>query len=374
MRTYILGIDGYIGWALAQYLSANGHVVGGCDSGLKRAILAETGEDTLIPVDSMDKRFERFSRVRKLDLALCGLDRFVGVLKEFQPDVLINLAQVPSAPFSMMDYGKCILTQDNNNRTNLIALWAAREFDCLPIVQLGTMGEYGTPNTDIPEGDFELEFRGRKATLQFPRRPGSLYHASKVASSVNCEFATRARGLSITDIMQGVVYGVTAPGVESPTVLLPGEWSGTCINRFVAQAIVGYPLTVYGTGLQTRGYLPLRDSLHCIELLCENPPELGEYRVVNQFDQSYSILGLEEIVRRCAIEAGLPDPGFEHYRNPRVEDEKHYYNPDRNKLLALGYAPEGKIEDEVRSMIKSLLPHSDRAQELSCTFAPKTSW
>ena len=174
----------------------------------------------------------------------------------------------------------------------------------------------------------------------------------------------------------GVVHNLHVQEDESyvaDTYVVHNCW-GTAINRFVAQALVGYPLTIYGTGKQTRGYLPLRDSLRCIELLCENPPNPGEYRVVNQFDQDYSILKLAEIVRKCAVEAGLPDPGFEHHPNPRVEEEEHYYNPDRKKLVDLGYVPKGEITEEVRAMFKALLPHRERAEALTHTFAPKTIW
>lgn len=373
MRVYIMGIDGYIGWALAQYLSSKGHDVGGCDNLLKRRIAHDTGSKSVIPIESFDTRRSLLDAEHIFQLDAGSFQMLLFNLKDFEPEVIVNLAQIPSAPYSQMGVDEAQLTQSNNLSTNLSALWALKTLD-VPLVQLGTMGEYGTPNTDIPEGDFELEYRGRKDRCQFPRKPGSLYHCSKVHATTNCDFACRAWGHSITDIMQGVVYGVDAPGMVIPTAFWVDECHGTALNRFCAQAIVGHPLTVYGNGSQTRGYLPLRDSLQCIELLCLNPPEKGEYRVVNQFDEAYSVNFLAETVSSVCVEEGVATPTIQEYPNPRVEAEDHYYSPDHAKLLALGYEPRGQLRTEVREMLRALLPHKERIQSLKDLLPPKTQW
>ena len=163
--------------------------------------------------------------------------------------------------------------------------------DC-HLVKLGTMGEYGTPNIDIEEGFIEIEHKGRKDTLPFPKMPGSLYHLSKVHDSHNIHFACRIWGLRSTDLNQGVVYGVeTEETAARRAPRRPGStttrYFGTVLNRFCVQAVIGHPLTVYGEGGQTRGFLNIRDTLQCVELAVANPPELGEYRVFNQFTEQF---------------------------------------------------------------------------------------
>lgn len=373
MRVYIMGIDGYIGWALAQYLRSRGHVVGGCDNGLKREIARETGAHSVIPVGAFNKRCDELDS-EHIQLYDAGdFDMLLYCLKDFQPDVVVNLAQIPSAPYSQKGHREAELTQINNIRTTLSIHWAMKTLQ-VPVVQLGTMGEYGTPNIDIPEGSFELEYRGRKDVCQFPRKPGSLYHCSKVQSSINCEFVCRAWGFSITDVMQGVVYGTRAPGVESPTSFWVDECWGTALNRFCAQAVIGHPLTVYGNGSQTRGYLPLRDSLQCLELLCENPPKPGEYRVVNQLDVLYSVMDLAKAVVEVCKDLSLSLPAIRSYPNPRVEAEDHYYNPDAQKLRDLGFRPYGDLRGEIKTMIEDLLPHKDQIEGLSHLLPPVTRW
>jgi nucleoside-diphosphate-sugar epimerase len=376
MKVLILGVDGYIGWPLAQYLKAKGHEVVGVDNLLKAKIAAEDGSRSCIPQLDLDEKSKHLGiSIERFDV---GNFMVLGAYLEesSKPDVVVNLAQIASAPYSMRDHATCLLTQENNNRTNLATLWMLNQ-KCseVPMIVIGSMGEYGTPNVDIPEGDFELEFRGRKDRCQFPRKPASLYHSAKVASSANCEFACRTWDLSITDIMQGVVYGTWAPGVESPPAFYVDSAHGTALNRFCAQAVAGHPLTVYGTGKQRRGFLPLQDSLRCIELLCENPPEPGEYRVVNQFDQAYSILELAQAVQEItSTYEELEVPEIQFLNNPRIEADEHYYNPDRSKLVELGYEPQGNLAIVINEMLSDLLPHRERIDELAHLMMPRDLW
>jgi len=383
MKVFIAGIDGYLGWALAQYLTDNGHEVAGADKLLRRDWVAEVGSTSAVPIASYEERLQAFRNHFGKDLDfrvgdLCDYDFVKGFLGEFQPDAIVHLGQMPSAPYSMMDQAHCVWTQTNNVTNNLNLLWAMREV--VPeahLVKLGTMGEYGQPNVDIPEGFFEIEYRGRKDRLPFPRQAGSWYHQSKVHDSNNTLFASKIWGLRATDIMQGVVFGTQFPGLgDDPNLRTRLDFDqafGTAINRFVCQAIVGHPLTLFGAGTMKRGFLPLRDSMRCLTLAIENPPQAGEFRVFNQFAESYSIVELADLVQEVGADLGL-DVQIKHYENPRGELEVHYYNPDREHLVELGYEPSLDVKSEMRIMMKDLLQYKDRIMEKIDILVPDIRW
>jgi UDP-sulfoquinovose synthase len=226
----------------------------------------------------------------------------------------------------MKDRDHAVFTQFNNVTNTLNVLWAMR--DLAPdahLVKLGTMGEYGTPNIDIEEGYIDIQHNGRSDTLPFPKLPGSMYHLSKVHDSHNVHFACRIWGARATDLNQGVVYGIeteeTRLDERFATRFDYDDVFGTALNRFCLQAVIGHPLTVYGTGGQTRGYLNIVDTLQCVELATLNPAAEGEFRVFNQFTESFSVLQLAELVQKAGKEVGL-DVVVDHLDNPRVELEK----------------------------------------------------
>jgi len=297
MRVFIAGVDGYLGWSLAQHLTARGHEVAGCDCYLRRDWVAETGSQSATPIARMTERLqafrERYGRNLRFIRGNLTDYRFVwNFLRSFKPEAIVHLGEMPSAPFSMIDIDHCVLTQANNIIGTLNILHAMR--DACPdahLVKLGTMGEYGTPNVDIPEGFFEIEYRGRKDRLPFPRQAGSWYHQTKVHDSDNVMMACRIWGLRSTDVMQGVVYGTRIDEMGDDERLLTrfdfDQCFGTAINRFCAMAVAGVPIMPYGKGRQKRGFLPLRDSMQCLAIAIENPPEPGEYRVFNQFEEVY---------------------------------------------------------------------------------------
>jgi UDP-sulfoquinovose synthase len=383
MKVFIAGIDGYLGWALAQYLTARGHEVAGMDLLLRREWVAEVGSTSAIPIADYSDRLKAFEDLfgSKLDFRVGDLtdyDLLLSFLSEFQPEAIVHLGQMPSAPYSMIDQKHAAWTQVNNVISNLNLLWAMRE--CCPeahLVKLGTMGEYGTPNVDIPEGFFEIEFRGRKDRLPFPRQAGSFYHQTKVFDSHNTEFACKIWGLRATDIMQGVVFGTTFPGMgQDPRLRTRLDYDqafGTAINRFVCQAIIEHPLTLFGVGHQKRGFLPLRDSMQCLALTIENPPGYGEYRVFNQFEETYTVAELAGIVANVGSELGLKAQ-INHFENPRKELEDHYYNPDRQHLINLGYEPTHDVRSEVRIMMQDLMMHKDRILNGKDTLIPDIRW
>jgi len=246
--------------------------------------------------------------------------------------------------------------------------------DC-HLVKLGTMGEYGTPNIDIEEGYITIEHNGRKDRLPFPKQPGSFYHLSKVHDSHNIAFACKIWGIRATDLNQGVVYGTVTDEVAMDEVLINrldyDEVFGTVLNRFCAQAALGYPLTVYGKGGQTRGFLDIRDTVRCVELACLNPAKPGEFRVFNQFTEQFTVLQLAQMVKKAGKELGLKVQ-IDHLPDPRVEAEEHYYNAKHSNLIELGLEPHLLSNSLLDSLINIAIRYRDRID--ASLFAPQVNW
>src|SRR5918992_2022995 len=382
MRTLVLGMDGYIGWSLSMHLAKRGHTVSGVDNLSRRANVERVGSQSAIPILDMEERIRTFKRIHGEDLAffrgdLLDYDFLADVIKQTRPDSIVHLAEQPSAPFSMIDREHAIYSQHNNVEGTLNVLYAMKDIvpDC-HLVKLGTMGEYGTPNIDIPEGFFEIEYRGRKDTLPFPRQPGSMYHLSKVHDSANIMIACRTWKICSTDIMQGVVYGTRTLDMIDDSLMTRFDFDelfGTVINRFCAEAVIGLPLTPYGQGKQKRGFIDLVDSIQCLTIAIENPPARGEYRVFNQLNEVYSIDKLAEIVVTIAKKFRI-DAKIKYLQNPRIEKEEHYYKVEHEHLRKLGFKPTRTIKETLEIMIKDLSKHKDRILEKSEAILPKTVW
>lgn len=383
MRVFIAGIDGYLGWPLAIYLTAHGHEVAGADLMLRRKWVKEVGGASAQPLATRQVRRQAFKEKfgKELDFRIGDLTDYAfvkGFFEEFRPQAVVHLGQMPSAPYSMMDQAHCIWTQQNNVINNLNVLWAIKE--AAPqahLIKLGTMGEYGTPNLDIPEGFFEIEFRGRRDRLPFPRQAGSWYHQSKVHDSNNTHFASKMWGLRATDIMQGVVFGTRIEEMGDDARLRSrldfDQCFGTAVNRFCCQAVIGHPLTLFGLGRQKRGFLPLKDSMVCLRLAVENPPKPGEFRVFNQFENAYTVAELAEMVKTVGKEIGL-DVEIRHYDNPRQELEEHYYHPDRQHLIDLGYRPTRDIKSVMRQIMLDLMDNKERIEAHREALVPDIRW
>jgi UDP-sulfoquinovose synthase len=382
MRILILGGDGYLGWPTSMHFSRRGHEVHSLDDYLRRRAHAEAGTDSLTPIlGSLPARAKAWRDVTGLEIGVTEGDLLdwevvERVFREFQPEAIVHYGEMPSAPYSMIDREHAAFTQTNNVIGTLNVLFAMAEL--APdghLVKLGTMGEYGTPNIDIEEGFITIHHKGRSDTLPFPKMPGSLYHLSKVHDSHNIQFACRVWGLRSTDLNQGVVYGIETDETRLDPRLATrfdyDEVFGTALNRFCLQAVIGHPLTVYGKGGQTRGYLNVVDTLRCVELAMLNPPELGEYRVFNQFTEQFSILDLARQVHDAGSAYGLP-VDVRHLDNPRVESEDHYYNPAHTKLLDLGLEPHLLSETLIESMFSAIERHKDRV--ILDHIMPSTRW
>jgi UDP-sulfoquinovose synthase len=369
VRVLILGGDGYLGWPQAMYLSAHGYDVAVLDSFAKRAWERELSIQPLMPVGTLEERVAAWRQLTGRDIAsyvgdLMDYPFVERVLRDFAPEAIVHYGEQPSAPYSMIDAARAAYTQANNVVGTLNLLFAMR--DVAPdahLVKLGTMGEYGTPNIDIEEGYLTVEHNGRSHEFLYPKTPGSIYHLSKVHDSHNIHFACRIWGLRATELNQGVVYGVeTDESASDPrlaTAFHYDEVFGTALNRFCVQAVVGEPITPFGRGGQTRGYLNIRDTMACVELAVRNPAERGELRVYNQFTEQFTVNELAEKVCDAAAEMGMMAV-IQHAPNPRVEAEEHYYNAKHTKLLELGLVPNLLGPELIRSMLGTIARFADR--------------
>jgi UDP-sulfoquinovose synthase len=383
VRVFIAGVDGYLGWSLAQYLAARGHDVAGADAFMRRAWVEEMGSWSAIPVASMEDRLRAFKERYDTDLTFYEGDLrdyalVDDIIRDFRPDAVVHLGECPSAPYSMVDVAHAVFVQTNNIVSTFNLMGAMKEIKPdAHLLKLGTMGEYGTPRLDIPEGFFEVEYRGRKDRLPFPRQAGSWYHWSKVHGSNNVMFACKLWGIRATDVMQGVVFGTRIDEMGDTEELLTrvdfDQAFGTAVNRFCCQAVIGHPLTPFGKGAQRRGFLPLRDSMQCLTIALEAPPAPGEYRVLNQFAEVYDVTDLALKVQKVAGELGL-DVEVRNLENPRAELEEHYYNPDHDRLFELGYRPSQDVEAELKIMLDDLARYRDRIEAKRDVLIPDVHW
>ncbi|HEX6922910.1 MAG TPA: NAD-dependent epimerase/dehydratase family protein, partial [Bacillales bacterium] len=341
----------------------------------------ELKSNSLTPIASLEKRVDRWQELTGKEIKiykgdLNHYDFLREVMIQTKPDAFVHFAEQRSAPYSMIDREHAVFTQTNNVVGTLNVIYAIREIvpDC-HLIKLGTMGEYGTPNIDIEEGFIRIEHNGREDVLPFPKQPGSMYHLSKVHDSHNLRFACQIWGLRVTDLNQGIVYGLhTDETLKDPLLSNRLDYDavfGTALNRFLIQAATGHDLTVYGSGGQTRGFLNIMDTVRCIEIAAEHPADSGEFRVFNQFTEEFSVLDLAEKVQRVAKQEGL-EVGISHIKNPRIEKEKHHYHAVHTKLIDLGLEPHLLTDKVLLDILRTTINHKDRA--IQDHFMPKITW
>ncbi|MFW0778073.1 MAG: NAD-dependent epimerase/dehydratase family protein [Rickettsiales bacterium] len=368
-RVLILGGDGYLGWPTAMHFANKGHEVMIADNYLRRQIAKDTSSEALIEGKNMQERCALFAEKfgKEILWKECDLsdpEVMFSLFKEFKPDAVVHYAEQPSAPYSMMDFNAAQTTMNNNLGVTFNLIWAVKDIcpNC-HIIKLGTMGEYGTPNIDIEEGWLDVEHKGRKHTFLYPRQAGSLYHTTKVLDTDLLWFYVRTYGLRVTDLMQGPVYGLMTEESTADDGLLPNfhydDIFGTVVNRFLVQAIAGVPLTVYGKGGQTRGYLNLKDTLQCIELAVNSPVKAGDLRILNQLTETFTVLELADKVSSAAKKLGY-DVAIKSIPNPRKEAEEHYYNPTYSGLMELGLKPHHMNDEVLVEMLDKIIQYKDR--------------
>ena len=372
MRILVLGGDGYLGWPTAMHLTARGHDVAVVDNYLRRRLCREENVEPLFEVPNLEERAGIWESVSGYHIPVFIADlrdwkSVEEVFQTFTPEAVVHYAEQPSAPYSMLSRRAAVLTLNNNLSVTMNVIFAVKEF--VPeaqIVKIGTMGEYGTPNIDIEEGWMEIEHKGRKDRFLYPRQASSLYHTTKIMDTDLLWFYVRLWNLRVTDLMQGPVYGLFTDENREHKNLLPflnyDEIFGTVLNRFVVQAVAGYPLTVYGKGGQTRGYLNIMDTLNCVRLSLENPPPGGNLRIFNQFTETFTVNELAGRVQRVGRSLGLKVQ-VSSLENPRKEAEEHYYNPVHTGLVDLGLEPHFLTDDVLVQMMEEVAQHKDHIRE-----------
>jgi len=381
MRVLIMGGDGYLGWPTAMAFAAKEHDVCVIDNYLRRNMARETCSEPLMPNPNLNDRVEIFEaisgkRIRAV-IGDCADYRILSnAFESFAPEVVIHYAEQPSAPYSMKGFEEGQKTLNNNLNATFNLIWAVKEYapDC-HIIKLGTMGEYGTPNIDIEEGWIDIDHKGRKDRFLYPRQAGSLYHTTKVLDTDLIWFYVRTFGLRVTDLMQGPVYGLSTDEADQDERLLPNfhydDIFGTVVNRFLVQAVAGVPLTVYGQGGQTRGYLNIKDTLQCVELAMNNPVEKGELRILNQFTELFSVNELANNIQKVGNGMGL-NVQVKSIENPRKEKEDHYYNAKFHGLLDLGLEPHFMTDDVVASMLEQVIRYKESIDNKK--ILPRVKW
>lgn len=395
MKVMILGIDGYLGWTLALKLAKLGCQVSGIDNYTRRDCVMEKGSHTVVPIARMTERLHAAKEVLGVDINFRRMDiRDMVKLKEFmdevKPESIVHYAEIPCAPYSMVDAEHAIKVQDNNVLGTLGLLFVMQ--DIVPessLLKLGTMGEYGSPLTGRPI--FEGMFPG-EAVMQWedgewslggeltPRDPQSFYHVSKVQDTFNVYESCKYWWLRSYDIMQGVIYGVHTDEVATEprlrTRLDYDEWFGTVINRFVTQAIHGVPLTLYGEGEQIRGMIALEDAMECMVRLISSPPEPGQYDVVNQVSGLHKLRDVAETVAAVGKKFGF-EVTIQRLENPRIEAEIHPFEVVSQKLPGeFGFTPKVSMEKEVTRMFELLITPEikERITQKAHVIMPKTWW
>lgn len=368
MRVLIAGGDGYLGWPTAMNLSAQGHDVAVVDNYLRRNMAMKENVEPLYGVPNLNERVCIWREKSGKAIQVCIGDlmdwNFVSrVFSSLKPEAIIHYAEQPSAPYSMLNRNAALLTLNNNLNATANIIFATREFSPeAHIIKLGTMGEYGTPNIDIEEGWLDIEHKGRKDRFLYPRQAGSLYHTTKIMDTDLLWYYVRMWGLRVTDLMQGPVYGIFTHENQDDERLLPffcyDELFGTVLNRFVVQAVAGYPLTVYGKGGQTRGYLNIKDTLNCVRLSLESPAKQGELRIFNQFTETFTVNEIAERIKKTGESLGLKVT-IQNLKNPRKEMEEHYYNPSHTGLLDLGLEPHRLTEEVLGELMSFVQKHKD---------------
>ncbi|MBI4665156.1 MAG: NAD-dependent epimerase/dehydratase family protein [Nitrospinae bacterium] len=381
MRVMILGGDGYLGWPTAMMFANNGHDVVVMDNYLRRNMARETSSEALMPNPNLNARADIFKSVTgksvKVVIGDCAdYMELSRVFAGFCPEAVVHYAEQPSAPYSMLGFNEARRTLNNNVNTTFNLIWCVMKHapDC-HIIKLGTMGEYGTPNIDIEEGWIDIAHNGRNEKFLYPRQAGSLYHTTKVLDTDLLWFYVRAYGIRVTDLMQGPVYGLSTPLADMDEQLIPNfhydDIFGTVVNRFITQAVAGIPLTIYGKGGQTRGYLNINDTLQCVDLAMANPVGKGELRILNQFTELFSVNQLAEKVASVGNRLGL-NVKVANIENPRKEKEEHYYNAKHSGLLELGLQPNYMTDDVVAGMLERVAKYKDRIDKSK--IMPRMRW
>src|ERR1700761_142890 len=351
MRVLVLGGDGFCGWPTALHLSARGHEVGGVDNLSRRGIDQELGVQSLTPILPLPQRLAAWAdvsgrRIDHFDLTLGrDFEALVELFETWAPDAVIHFAEQRAAPYSMKSARHKRYTVNNNiNATHDVLAAIVESGRDIHLAHLGTMGVYGygTAGAPIPEGYLQVTLDTPigpvKREILYPADPGSIYHMTKTQDQLLFQYYVKNDRLRITDLHQGIVWGAQTAETRMDARLVTrfdydGDY-GTVLNRFLIQAALGHPLTVHGTGGQTRAFINIQDTVRCVELALLNPPARGErVKVMNQMTECWRVRDLAQMVSR------LTGAAIEHLPNPRAEADENVLVVENRRLLSLGLEP-----------------------------------
>tara|TARA_B100000989_G_scaffold296894_1_gene281151 strand:+ start:1358 stop:2545 length:1188 start_codon:yes stop_codon:yes gene_type:complete len=390
----ILGGDGYLGWPTAMYLSQKGYEVTVVDNYFRRKCCLELNIEALYQNINLVERAKIWYELTgkeikvvlgdlrepeimhslfngKVNYSWCIDLKYKGV-----PESVIHYAEQPSAPYSLISQGNSEFTLTNNLKVTHNLIWSVKEFSKeTHIIKLGTMGEYGTPNIDIEEGWLDINHKGRSHKFLYPRQAGSIYHTSKIMDTDLLWYAVRMWGITVTDLMQGPVYGYKTEESEIDerlnTIFNYDDIFGTVINRFVVQAVCGIPLTVYGKGGQTRGYLNINDTLQCIYQAIKVPAKKSDLRIFNQIMETFTVNEIAEKISSVGTKIGY-SVKINNIENPRKELESHYYNPTYQGLIDIGVKPHFLDEKAIKDLFKTVEKYKNNIRKDS--ILPRVKW
>ena len=387
MKTVLVcGADGYIGNALTQRLLKEGYEVVGVDNFLRRRWIEDDMESkSAIPILQMIDKIKKFNKMGtfhfyNIDISKNeNIDTLRSIFEEHEPDIVVNLAHIPSGPYSQISREHATKTLENNIIGTNNMLWLMRER--VPeshYITIGTTGEYDHySNIDIEEGYIKINHKGRESVeMIYPRRPGSIYHTSKTGSTYLIDFLCRTWQLKCTDVQQSVVFGAYTDDIDKSKVysrLDSDEAGGTVINRFIVQTLLGIPLTIYGEGKHQRGFISLNDSVQALMIAVENEPACGHVQVWNQLSEWHSMNEIAGMVVEVAESRGM-EISTQHIISPRTEyTGNHYYKYSTEKLASFGYKPTRTILQEV-DYVFDVLVDSNEYNDLKDVVIPKIKW
>lgn len=381
----MLGCDGYIGNALTQRLLAKGHKVIGVDNFLRRRWVAyDMNSFSAIPMKPMNEKEDLFRQLGEFEFYNADIsedhDVVSMIMSKYKPETLINLAHIPSGPYSQISRKHAEITIKNNILGTNNILWAIRELSPdTHYITIGTTGEYDHySNIDIEEGYIKINHKGRQSNeMIYPRRPGSIYHTSKTSSTYFIDFLARIWGLRCTDVQQAIVFGLYTDDIDKTKVYSrfdSDEAAGTVLNRFIVQALIDVPLTIYGEGKHQRGFLSLNDSVQALEIAVNNPAEAGKVQTWNQLSEWHSMNAIANFVKKVVEEEG-DKVTTQYIETPRKEHTgEHYYKYITQKLSDLGYKPTRTIEEEIKYVYNLLKPRREELRKLERVVMPKITW
>jgi UDP-sulfoquinovose synthase len=376
MKIIILGGDGFCGWPTSLYLSKQGHDIVIVDNMSRRKIDIELEVQSLTPISYIGERLSvweevtgRLIRFENINIAK-QYSKLLNLIKNEKPDAIIHFAEQRAAPYSMKgSYGKRYTVDNNLNSTNnLLAAIVESGLD-VHVVHLGTMGVYGygTADMKIPEGYLKIEVKGDNGKsiekeVLYPPKPGSIYHMTKTQDAITFSFYNENDGVRITDLHQGIVWGTETNETVLDDRLVnrfdyDGDY-GTVLNRFLMQSAIGHPLTVHGTGGQTRAFIHIKDTVKCIEIALKVPPKIGEkVKIFNQMTETHRVRDLAEMVSN---KTGVK---IKYIKNPRKEDDENELHVENQCFLDLGLVPttlNNGLLDEIHHIAEK---YSDRCDQ-----------